>query len=115
MTTFGPQLIGQTEKTLQTLLVGVLDGTGLDERLWVTLWPADQPDSRPLRGRVADLARFADADALVTELEQQGLVADGTPTFEGPRDAGRRPRAVGRAHRAHLGRYRGRRRGRSTR
>jgi hypothetical protein len=83
MTTFGPQLIGQTEKTLHALLVGVLDGTGLDERLWVTLRLADQPDGRPLRERVADLARFSDADALVTELERQGLVADDTPTLDG--------------------------------
>jgi hypothetical protein len=83
MTTFGPQLIGQTEKTLQALLIGVLDGTGLDERLWVTLRLADQPDGRPLRERVADLARFADADALVTELERQGLVVDDTATLGG--------------------------------
>ena len=83
MTTFGPQLIGQTEKTLQALLVGVLDGTGLDERLWVTLRLADQPDGRPLRERVADLARFADADALVTELERQGLVVDDAATLGG--------------------------------
>ncbi len=79
MTTFGPQLIGQTEKTLQALL----DGTGLDERLWVTLRLADQPDGRPLRERVADLARFADADALVTELERQSLVVDDTATLGG--------------------------------
>jgi len=83
MTTFGPQLIGQTEKTLQALLIGVLDGTGLDERLWVTLRLADQLDGRPLRERVADLARFADADALVTELERQGLVVDDTATLGG--------------------------------
>jgi hypothetical protein len=83
MTTFGPQLIGQTEKTLQALLLQALAGTGLDERQWVALRLADQPDAMPLRERVADLARFADADQLVTTLEQRGLVADGTPTDEG--------------------------------
>ena len=42
--TFGPQLIGQTEKTLQALLRRALAGTGLDERQWVALRLADQPD-----------------------------------------------------------------------
>jgi len=84
MTTFGPQLVGQTEKTLQALLGRALAGTGLDERLWVTLRLADQPDGRPLRVRAADLARFADADELVTALEARGLVAGDAAT-----DAGR--------------------------
>jgi hypothetical protein len=82
-TTFGPQLLGQTEKTLQALLAQVLDGTGLDERLWVSLRLADQPDEMPLRDRVADRARFGDADELVTELERQGLVAGDAPTATG--------------------------------
>jgi len=84
MTNFGPQLVGQTEKTLQALLGQALDGTGLDERQWVTLRLADQPDGRPLRERAADLARFADADALVSALEARGLVAADAAT-----DAGR--------------------------
>jgi hypothetical protein len=83
MTTFGPQLVGQTEKTLQALLNRALEGTGLDERLWVTLRVADQSDGTDLRHRVADLARFDDADALVTTLERRGLVADGAPTADG--------------------------------
>jgi hypothetical protein len=83
MTTFGPQLVGQTEKTLVALLERALDGTGLDERLWVTLRLADQPDGRPLRERAGDLARFADADALVSELERRRLVAGDQPTAEG--------------------------------
>lgn len=80
---FGPQLIGQTEKTLQALLGRALDGTGLDERLWVTLRLAGQPDGSALRERVADLAKFADADQLVTTLEERKLVADDAPTEEG--------------------------------
>ena len=84
MTNFGPQLVGQTEKTLQALLGQALAGTGLDERLWVTLRLADQPDGRPLRERAADLARFADAEELVAVLESRGLVAEDAAT-----DAGR--------------------------
>ena len=84
MLNFGPQLVGQTEKTLQALLGQALEGTGLDERQWVTLRLADQPDGRPLRERAADLARFADADELVTTLEARGLVAGDAAT-----DAGR--------------------------
>lgn len=74
MIDFGPQLVGQTEKTLQALLRQALEGTGLDERAWVTLRLADQPDGRPLRERAADLARFEDADELVTALERRQLV-----------------------------------------
>jgi hypothetical protein len=82
-TTFGPQLIGQTEKTLQALLRKALADTGLDERLWVTLRLADQPDETDLRARVADLARFDDADGLVTTLEERGLVLADAPTEAG--------------------------------
>lgn len=83
MTEFGPRLVGQTEKTLQALLREALEGTGLDERQWVTLRLADQPDGRPLRERVADLARFDDADQLVTTLERRGLVVDDALTEDG--------------------------------
>jgi len=82
-TTFGPQLIGQTEKTLQALLRRALAPTGLDERLWVTLRLASQPDDKALPVRVADLAQFEDADQLVRTLEERGLVADGAPTAAG--------------------------------
>ncbi|WP_112241528.1 hypothetical protein [Kribbella monticola] len=81
--TFGPQLIGQTEKTLQALLRQALAGTGLDERLWVALRLANQPDGSPLRERVADLAQFGDADDLVAILEQRQLVANDAPTATG--------------------------------
>lgn len=83
MTTFGPQLIGQTEKTLQALLRRALADTGLDERLWVALRVADQPDGAPLRDRLADRAQFDDADQLVTTLEQRQLVAHDVPTAAG--------------------------------
>jgi hypothetical protein len=82
-TPFGPQLVGETEKTLQALLRRALDGTGLDERLWVTLRGAAQPDGRTLRARLADRAHFADADQLVATLEQRGLVADDSPAPAG--------------------------------
>jgi hypothetical protein len=81
--TFGPQLLGQTEKTLQALLRRALDDTGLTERQWVSLRLADQPDGNTLRERVADLAKFDDADELVTALEQRGLVAADAPTAGG--------------------------------
>jgi hypothetical protein len=80
---FGPQLLGQTEKTLQALLRRALDETGLSEPQWVALRLADQPDDTPLRARVADLARFDDADELVTALEERGLVTDDAPTPAG--------------------------------
>jgi hypothetical protein len=80
---FGPQLLGETEKTLQAILRRALAGSGLDERLWVALRVAAQPDGTALRHRLAHRARFEDADALVASLEQRGLVADGAPTVEG--------------------------------
>jgi crotonobetainyl-CoA:carnitine CoA-transferase CaiB-like acyl-CoA transferase len=83
MTTFGPQLIGETEKTLQALLRRALARTGLDERQWVTLRLAAQPDGTALRDRVSDRAHFDDADDLVSALEQRHLVADDVPTADG--------------------------------
>ncbi|MDT4925642.1 MAG: hypothetical protein QOG01_3355 [Pseudonocardiales bacterium] len=83
MTTFGPQLIGETEKTLQALLRRALAGTGLDERHWVALRLAAQPDGTALRDRVSDRAHFDDADELVSALQQRHLVADDVPTADG--------------------------------
>jgi hypothetical protein len=83
MTTFGPQLIGETEKTLQALLRRALAGTGLDERHWVALRLATQPDGTALRDRVSDRAHFDDADELVSALQQRHLVADDVPTADG--------------------------------
>jgi crotonobetainyl-CoA:carnitine CoA-transferase CaiB-like acyl-CoA transferase len=81
--TFGPQLVGQTEKTLQALLRRALADTGLDERQWVALRLADRADGDTLRARLADQARFDDAEELATQLEQRGLVAGDAPTVEG--------------------------------
>jgi hypothetical protein len=80
---FGPQLVGQTEKTIGALLRRALADTGLSEPQWVALRLADQPDDNPLRARVADLARFDDADEIVTALEERGLVAGDALTSVG--------------------------------
>lgn len=80
---FGPQLIGQTEKTLNHLLDRALAGTGLTEREWVALRLAGQvgaADAASLARAVADRARFADAPAIVGALGERGLVAAGAPT-----------------------------------
>lgn len=83
MTTFGPQLVGETEKTLQALLRMALADSGLDERQWVTLRLSAQPDDLPLTVRVATRAHFPDADELVATLENRGLVSAGAATDAG--------------------------------
>src|SRR3954453_4404839 len=84
---FGPVLLGQTEKTLQALLQRALIGTGLGERQWVTLRLANMLDGqvdRPgLISAVNDRAKFGDAAAMVDELTERGLVADGRVTAAG--------------------------------
>ncbi len=92
MTTFGPQLIGETEKTLNALLRRALAGTGLDERQWVALRLAAQPDGTALRSRVSDRARFDDADELVSALEHRQLVARQPADRRRARDTGTRLR-----------------------
>lgn len=83
-TPFGPQLIGETEKTLNALLQRVLDGR-LTERQWVTLRvAATLGDDDDLAAAVAERAHFADAPVLVTGLTRDGLLAQGRLT-----DAGR--------------------------
>lgn len=86
-TPFGPQLIGETEKTLNALLRRCLDGTGLTEPQWVTLRLADlldgSVDAEGLAAAVADRARFIDAVDLVTELTDRGLLGDGRLTAAG--------------------------------
>jgi hypothetical protein len=84
---FGPQLIGQTEKTLNALLTATL-GDRLTEPEWVTLRVAHQLDEQigsgdELAAEVADRARFADAEALVAGLTSAGLLRDGRPTDRG--------------------------------
>ncbi len=87
MTSFGPQLIGETEKTLNALLLHHLAGTGLGEPQWVTLRLASMLDGTVdhdgLARSVADRAHFADAAELVDELTAMGLLDDGRLTPAG--------------------------------
>ena len=75
-TAFGPQLIGETEKTLNALLRRHLADTGLTEPQWVTLRLADQLGdtvaSEGLVDAVRDRAHFDDADDLVGALGGAG-------------------------------------------
>ena len=86
-TPFGPQLIGETEKALNALLLRHLEGTGLTEPLWVALRVADQLDGTVdgdgLANTVARRARFVDAPALVGTLTTRGLLDSGRPTAAG--------------------------------
>jgi Helix-turn-helix family len=86
-TPFGPQLIGETEKTLNALLHRFLQGTGLTEPQWVTLRLAGvldgSVDADGLATAVADRAHFADAVDIVGELTDRGLLADGRLTSAG--------------------------------
>jgi len=86
-TPFGPQLIGETEKTLNALLLRHLDGTGLTEPQWVTLRLAGMldgsVDTHGLAAAVADRAHFADADQLVSTLAARVLLDDGRLTSAG--------------------------------
>jgi len=81
---FGPELVGQTEKTLQALLRLTLEGTALSEPQWVTLRLAEIGGEGDLATRVHDRARFEDADDLVEGLTARGLLSEGALT-----DAGR--------------------------
>jgi hypothetical protein len=86
-TPFGPQLIGETEKTVNALLRRFLDGTGLTEPQWVTLRLADQLDGSVgtdgLAAAVADRAHFPDAADLVSDLADGGLLDHGRLTPAG--------------------------------
>jgi hypothetical protein len=86
-TPFGPQLIGETEKTLNVLLHRFLEPTGLTEAQWVTLRLAAQLDGSGgvdgLAAVVADRAHFPDAADLVGELTHRGLLHDGRLTSAG--------------------------------
>ncbi len=82
-TPFGPQLVGETEKTLNSLLHHVLDGT-LSEPEWVTLrlahlLEAEVHGADQLIAAVSDRARFDDAAGLVRGLTAAGLLEDGRP------------------------------------
>jgi hypothetical protein len=86
-TPFGPQLIGETEKTLNALLLRQLDGTGLTEPQWVTLRVATMLDGTVdgdgLAAAVADRAHFTDAADLVFALTARGMLEEGRLTAQG--------------------------------
>ncbi len=86
-TPFGPQLIGETEKTLNALLLRDLRGTGLSEPHWVTLRVANMLDGTVdhdgLATAVADRAHFLNAAQHVDDLTVRGLLDDGRLTHEG--------------------------------
>jgi hypothetical protein len=84
---FGPQLIGQTEKTLVALLVRFIEGVELTEPQWVTLRVAGDGSqfagTDTLVAAVADRAQFSNASELVGELTDRGLLVDGQLTPSG--------------------------------
>jgi hypothetical protein len=86
-TPFGPQLIGETEKTLGALLRRFLEGTGLTESQWVALKLADRlegsVDAQGLVAAVADRAHLSNAAEIINELTRLGLLDDGRPTPAG--------------------------------
>lgn len=77
-TPFGPQLIGEAEKTLNAILRKFLEGTGLTEPEWVTLRIATARDGvegggdGDLASAVSRRAHFADADDLVLRSPSAG-------------------------------------------
>ena len=81
---FGPPLIGETDKTLNALLLRFLEGTGLTEPQWVTLRLADTldgtVDADGLAAALADRAHYTQAADLVTELRDRGLLDNGRLT-----------------------------------
>src|SRR5262249_51419577 len=83
-TSFGPQLIGETEKTLGALLRRFLEGTGLTESHWVTLRLAERldgsVDANGLATEVVDRARLANVAEVIGELTRRGLIDEGRPT-----------------------------------
>ena len=85
-TPFGPQLVGETEKTLTALLRRFLAETGLSESQWVTLRVAQLygvDDTEGLAAAVADRAHFPDASDLVGSLTDRGLLEAGRLTPAG--------------------------------
>ncbi len=84
---FGPQLLGETEKTLNALLRRFLEPAGLTEPQWVTLRLAEvldgSVDADGLAAAVADRAHFPHATVLVSELAERGLLAGGRQTPAG--------------------------------
>jgi hypothetical protein len=86
-TPLGPQLIGETEKTLNALLRRFLDGTGLSEPQWVTLRLAGlldgTVDGEGLAAAAVDRAHFSDGAELVSGLTDRKLLSGGRLTAAG--------------------------------
>jgi hypothetical protein len=75
---FGPELVGRTEKTLVALLRRNLADTGLEEQQYVTLKVASTlGPSEDLAEAVRGRAHFADAAQIVSTLTAGGLLSDG--------------------------------------
>jgi hypothetical protein len=84
MPSFGPQLIGATEKTLNALLCRLLADTGLTEPQWVTMRLAGQnSQDADLVQLVTDRAYFTDAAGLVSALTERGLILGNRLTGDG--------------------------------
>ncbi|SOD72560.1 hypothetical protein SAMN05892883_1944 [Jatrophihabitans sp. GAS493] len=78
MISFGPELVGRTEKTLGALLHRNLVDTGLDEREYVTLRVASTLTStEDLSDAVFARAHFTEAAELVATLTERGLLSHG--------------------------------------
>ena len=95
--TFGPPLIGQTEKALNAILDSQLAGTAMTEPQWVTLTltvaGGGTADRGQLIGRVvaALKVRDADADSVIAELAAAQLLqaSDGDASRLEVTDGGR--------------------------
>ena len=86
-TPFGPQLIGETEKTFGAILRRLLEETGLSDSQWVILRLADRldgsVDANGLATAATDRAHFSNAGELVNELTRRGLLESGRLTSAG--------------------------------
>jgi DNA-binding MarR family transcriptional regulator len=91
---FTPQLIGQTEKTLNAILDRHLAGAGLTEPQWITLTlalrSAEPVDRAEFAARVSGATKFSEADveARISDLADAQLL-DVTSGTVAVTDAGR--------------------------
>jgi DNA-binding MarR family transcriptional regulator len=94
-TTFTPQVLGETEKALNAILIRQLDAAGLNEHQWITLQLTVAAGGSLARdqlvGRLAGAIKHgtADAQARVAELVAAGLLSRGDEDKVAITDAGR--------------------------
>jgi hypothetical protein len=84
--TFGPQLLGQTEKALNAILDRLLADSGVTEPQWVTLSLAAMTGGDGLAPRVASAVKIGEDEARgrIAELTAAGMLAEsGDPTSAG--------------------------------